>query len=246
MVKIICYLWFASVYKQMEVWMTTLLLIAVLLEALVCNLSTVPGVSAQTQDYYPWTFFKTKYRLNFGGNGIIRFPDDAYDRYWFPVQGSNSTFLSSTNSGLQILMSNKSFVPVSEVDYPPDAVMGTALTDKSGNMTIYFPDTNSYEMYMLFYYAELDPTANVTSRTYYVEVADTNTVLVNPILNQSSHYPNVLVYYGISYYDGWNILLYPDPTSPLGSLVNALEFFEIEGQMVKLTNPQDGALIIWL
>jgi hypothetical protein len=29
-------------------------------------------------------------------------------------------------------------------------------------------------------------------------------------------------------------------------LVNALEFFEIEGQMVTLTNPQDGALIIWL
>jgi len=53
MVKIICYLWFASVYKQMEVWMTTLLLIAVLLEALVCNLSTVPGVSAQTQGLWP-------------------------------------------------------------------------------------------------------------------------------------------------------------------------------------------------
>jgi hypothetical protein len=31
----------------MEVWMATLLLIAVLLEALVCSLSTVPGVSAQ-------------------------------------------------------------------------------------------------------------------------------------------------------------------------------------------------------
>jgi len=48
-VKIICYLWSASVDKQMEVWMATLLLIAVLLEALVCNLSTVPGVSAQAQ-----------------------------------------------------------------------------------------------------------------------------------------------------------------------------------------------------
>jgi len=52
-VKIICYLWFASVDEQMEVWRTTLLLIAVLLEALVCNLSTVPGVSAQAQGLWP-------------------------------------------------------------------------------------------------------------------------------------------------------------------------------------------------
>ncbi|CAK9250171.1 unnamed protein product, partial [Sphagnum jensenii] len=167
------------------------------------------------------------------------FPDDDYDRYWFPVQGSNSTFLHSTNSGIQILMANHSVLSVSELDYPPNAVMRTALTDKSGNMTIYFPDNNSYQMYMLFYYAELDPTANETSRSYYVEVADNNTVLVNPILNQSSHYPNVLVYYDISYYDGWNILLYPDPTSPLGPL----EFFEIEGQLVTLTNPQDALAI---
>jgi len=178
--------------------------------------------------------------------GYCRFPDDDYDRYWFPVQGSNSTFLNSTNSGLQILMANHSVLSASEVDYPPDAVMRTALTDKSGNMTIYFPDTNSYQMYMLFYYFELDPTANVTSRTYYVEVADNITVLVNPIRNQSSYYPNALDYYGISYYDGWNILLYPDPTSPLGPLVNAFELFQIEGEMVTLTNPQDGALIIWL
>ncbi len=46
-VKIICDLWSGSVDKQMEVWMATLLLIAVLLEVLACSLSTVPGVSAQ-------------------------------------------------------------------------------------------------------------------------------------------------------------------------------------------------------
>ncbi len=52
-VKIICYLLSASVNQKMEVWMATLLLIAVLLEALVCNLSTVPGVSAQAQGLWP-------------------------------------------------------------------------------------------------------------------------------------------------------------------------------------------------
>ncbi len=46
-VKIVCDLWSASVDKQMEVWTATLILIAVLLEALACSLSTVPGVSAQ-------------------------------------------------------------------------------------------------------------------------------------------------------------------------------------------------------
>ncbi len=52
-VKIICYLWSASVDKQMEVWMATLLLVAVLLEALVCNLSIVPGASAQDRGLWP-------------------------------------------------------------------------------------------------------------------------------------------------------------------------------------------------
>ncbi len=179
-----------------------------------------------------------------------RYPDDVYDRYWFPVQGSNSTFVQSTShSGLQILMTNHSVLPitVNGIDYPPDAVMRTALTDTSGNITIYFPDTNNYLAYLSFYFAELDPTANATSRNYYVLVPDSYPTLINPLVDQTSNGPDGAFYPNVDYYgDGWDIIVYPDPTSPLGPLVNALEFLEVRDQMVTLTNLQDGELIIWL
>ncbi len=184
-----------------------------------------------------------------------RYPDDVYDRYWFPVKASNSTFVQSTNSsGLQILMTNRSVLPMTDngEDFPPDAVMRTALTDTNGNMTISFPDMNSYEAFMSFYYAELDPTANGTSRNYYVSTSSFPLTLVNPFLNKTNSnlnaysIPNVLTSGNFLYSEGWNILLYPDPTSPLGPLVNALEFLESENQMAPLTNLQDGELIIWV
>jgi hypothetical protein len=97
------------------------------------------------------------------------------------------------------------------------------------------------------YYAELDPTANNTSRKYYVLVPEFYyPTFVNPILNQTSSFPDALL--SDLYYNGngFEIFLYPDPTSPLGPLVNALEFLEVGDQMVTLTNLQDGELIIWL
>jgi len=148
-------------------------------------------------------------------------------------------------------MTNRSVLPMTDNgnDYPPEAVMRTALTDTNGNMTIYFPDRNSYEAYVLFYYAELDPTANATSRNYYVNVPTSSyTYVVNPLnFNQtnSGYFHNVLIF-DFPYSEGWNILLYPDPASPLGPLVNALEFLEFGNQMATLTNLQDGELIIWV
>jgi len=144
-------------------------------------------------------------------------------------------------------MTNHSVLPTTDNgnDFPPDAVMRTALTDTNGNMTIYFPDTNSYNAYMSFYYAELDPTANGTSRNYYITTSSSYPLLVNPFVNQTkSNFPYVIPFTFLLYTEGWNIVLYPDPTSPLGPLVNALEFLEIENQMATLTNLRDGELII--
>jgi hypothetical protein len=138
-------------------------------------------------------------------------------------------------------------------DYPPESVMRTALTDTNGNMTIFFPDDNTCQVFMSFYYAELDPTANSTSRSYYIEPSTFFPTFVNPILNETNislntagSYPNVITFGYFLYSQGWNILLYPDPTSPLGPLVNAFEFLVSENQMATLTNLQDGELIIWV
>jgi hypothetical protein len=125
--------------------------------------------------------------------------------------------------------------------------MRTALTDTTGNMTINFPaDTNNYTAYLSLYYAELDPTANSTSRNYYVLLPGANPYLVNPLLNQSNYFLDGLFNYLDYSGNGLDILLYPDPTSPLGPLVNALEILKLGDQIVTLTNLQDGELIIWL
>jgi hypothetical protein len=128
--------------------------------------------------------------------------------------------------------------------------MRTALTDTNGNMTILFPDLNTYQVFVSFYYAELDPTANNNSRNYYVAPYGFSPCLINPILNQSNtdyNLPDALTYGLFQYSEGWNILLYPDdPPSRLGPLVNVLEFLKYEIPMAPLTNLQDGELIIWV
>ncbi|CAK9869304.1 unnamed protein product [Sphagnum jensenii] len=129
--------------------------------------STVYGFLYGTHSIY----FETKYRLNFGGDGLVRHPDDEFDRYWFPVQGSNSRFIQST-SPLQSLVASK-IVRNEGLTWgdPPAAVMDTALTS-SGEITISFPDDYNYEYILSFYYAELNSTANASSRIFYLNVQD--------------------------------------------------------------------------
>ncbi|CAN5964071.1 unnamed protein product [Sphagnum jensenii] len=98
-----------------------------------------------------------------------RHPDDEFDRYWFPIQGSNSTFIQST-SPLQTLVASK-IVGNEGIIWgePPARVMDTALTS-SGNITISFPDDYNYEYILSFYYAELNSTANASSQNFYLEI----------------------------------------------------------------------------
>jgi len=132
------------------------------------------------------------------------------------------------------------------VGEPPEAVMDTALTSFP-NMTISFPDTYSYQYVLSFYYAELDPTANATSRQFYLLMpGDRNIHLFNP-------FPMFLGHYELSWYytftPGSGIDMYEDKNSSctMGPLANALELFEIStNHMAGLTNDQDGELFISL
>ncbi|KAH8931017.1 hypothetical protein BDL97_19G000100 [Sphagnum fallax] len=121
--------------------------------------------------------------LNFGGDGLVRHPDDEFDRYWFPIQGSNSTFIQSTSPLQSLVASQVVGKGGSTWGYPPATVMDTALTT-SGNITISFPDDYNYEYILSFYYAELNSTANASSRIFYLEVQDqTVSSPLGPIAN---------------------------------------------------------------
>ncbi|CAK9869314.1 unnamed protein product [Sphagnum jensenii] len=204
--------------------------------------STVYGFLYGTHSIY----FETKYRLNFGGDGLVRHPDDEFDRYWFPVQGSNSTFIQST-SPLQSLVASK--IVRNEgltLGDPPAAVMDTALTS-SGNITISFPDDYNYEYILSFYYAELNSTANAGSRIFDLEVEapvsdyDPYFTGSNPVFSAQT-----ILYWDIAYTPGADIVVYPDQTfsSPLGPIANALETWEMStNPMATMTNNQDAIAI---
>jgi hypothetical protein len=130
--------------------------------------------------------------------------------------------------------------------------MDTALTS-SGNITITFPDDNSYQYILSFYYAELNSTANASSRNFYLRVPGipSGEVLLNPYSNDTNTVFSAVLElsWGLSYTPGMDIVLYPDQTvsSPLGPIANALETWEmITNPMATMTNNQDGELLIWL
>jgi hypothetical protein len=129
--------------------------------------------------------------------------------------------------------------------------MDTALTS-SGNITITFPDDYNYEYILSFYYAELNSTANASSRNFYLEVPGFSGVnLLNPYIQGSNSRFNPLIdlYWELPYTPGRDIVLYPDQTvsSPLGPIANALETLEMStNPLATMTNNQDGELLIWL
>ncbi len=181
-------------------------------------------------------------------SGYCRYPDDIYDRYWYP-QGSNSTFLESTTPPPQILTTNHNIDQnIISPDVIPAAVIDTALTTTGGTITIFFPDDYNYQALVIFYYAELDATANASSRQFDAQAPGFSTICFNPIVNASQFSVSYVSFGPFEYFAGWDIVLYQDQniSSPLGPLVNALEVLELsENMMAKLTNPKDGELLFY-
>jgi len=128
--------------------------------------------------------------------------------------------------------------------------MDTALTS-SGNITISFPDDYNYEYILSFYYAELNSTANASSRIFYLELPGGAYSLLNPYSASSNAVfsADMNPYWDIAYTPGADIVLFPDQTvsSPLGPIANALETWEMStNPMATMTKNQDGELLIWL
>ncbi len=195
-------------------------------------------------DYFSFCFYRIF--------GYCRHPDDEFDRYWFPIQGSNSTFIQST-SPLQSLVASKIVGDGNGIfGEPPATVLDTALTS-SGNITITFPDNYNYEYILSFYLAELNSTANASSRKFYIKVPSSSSgdVLLNPYSESENGLFSVVfdIYWGLSYTPGADIVLYQNQTvsSPLGPIANALENWEMStNPMATMTNNEDGELLILL
>ncbi|CAK9212180.1 unnamed protein product [Sphagnum troendelagicum] len=205
--------------------------------------SIVYGFLYGTQRIY----FETKYRLNFGGDGLVRHPDDEFDRYWFPIQRSNSTFIQST-SPLQTLVASKIVGNDGSVwGDPPATVMDTALTS-SGNITISFPDDYNYEYILSFYYGDLNSTTNGFYPQFSKVGQDSfsEDSAMNPYYSSNEQFSaHILLYWQLDYTPGADIVLYPDHTvSSLLGPIAALETWEMStNPMATMTNYQDAIAI---
>jgi Leucine-rich repeat (LRR) protein len=189
---------------------------------------------------YNGYYYVTQFRWNFGGNEIIRYPDDIFDHYWFPIK-SNSSYVEST-AQVEALTGT-----VVNATFPPEAVMNTALTT-NGTMTINIPSTDASNSSMtLLYMAELNPNAGNASRQFYLgepSYSLSPTWLANPFVDGGGvGGVSEIDYYGtVQNY----LLLFTNQSisTALGPLVNALEIFELsQNQSAILTNEQDTLAI---
>jgi hypothetical protein len=178
---------------------------------------------------------------------LCRFPDDSFDRYWFP-EGVNSKFVNISTTPLQSLSNVSVIIDGAVWSYPPPAVLETALTT-TNSMRISFPDTIS-EGYLGLYFAELDPTANNYSRQFEIKIPQAlESQVMNPYnLAGGLDTVYVLIFYDLLEVNYVEMMIdpYSNTSGSSGPLVNALEFCELmQNEVALLTNDQDGELSIF-
>jgi hypothetical protein len=177
---------------------------------------------------------------------LCRYPDDSFDRYWFP-EGVNSTFVNISTTPLQSLSNVSVIIDGAVTSYPPPAVLETALTT-TNSMRISFPDTIS-RGYLGLYFAELDPTANNYSRQFEIQIPQASeSAVINPYKSAGLDNISGVIFLDLLEVNYFDMIIdpYSNTSVSLGPLVNALEFCELmQNEVALLTNDQDGELSIF-
>ncbi|CAM6034643.1 unnamed protein product [Sphagnum compactum] len=193
----------------------------------------VTAPSAFEDNVYMGYYYVTQFRWNFGGNGIIRYPGDIVDHYWFPIK-SNSSYVQSTEQ-VEALTATS----IVNALFPPEAVMNTALTT-NGTMTIDMPFNHTYIWFMRLYFAELNPNASNSSREFYLGVPGySHTWVLNPLVDGGGLGGFIGIYYYGVVPNYISLFKNQSISTALGPLVNALEIFELSQNPAILTNEQD-------
>ncbi|RWR78139.1 putative LRR receptor-like serine/threonine-protein kinase isoform X3 [Cinnamomum micranthum f. kanehirae] len=170
-------------------------------------------------------------RHHFRPSGIIRFPDDAYDRLWSPW-GHNSWTLINTSSPINLKEDNGY--------QPPLSVMNTAAvipSESSWNFSFYFPtvDLNKSFQYQIFmHFAELEQLRSNELRQF--------NIFIDGVFANGPFSPVYLSADTIIFYSALNGLsrhtidLCKTTSSTLPPVLNAKETFIIQ----KLPTPTDS------
>ncbi|TXG73975.1 hypothetical protein EZV62_002554 [Acer yangbiense] len=176
------------------------------------------------------------WRLAFGTKDIVKYPDDLYDRIWFPAN-KPAVFREATSA--------VTVVNTYLDDYPPTAVLENAFIAPNTSSTILLKtglpsNFNEVQVYMSMYFAEVDELdANLQERSFnfYVNGVDVSDPIV-PL-------------YGEAIQRSWkgfassntSFALEATSNSTLPPLINALEVYTITDELTDGTSADDvGAL----
>ncbi|KAK1575712.1 hypothetical protein Q3G72_007749 [Acer saccharum] len=106
------------------------------------------------------------YSFDLGGNNDIRYPEDVFDRYWFPYNDSD-WLVMSTKSTIQSSADGSNYKV-------PDKLLQTAAASKSASVPLSLfikrnPDPDSV-CYIYFHFAEIEILDNGSNRELKIEV----------------------------------------------------------------------------
>lgn len=194
---------------------------------------------------HPWidegNFLWPALRLDLGGAKALRYPDDAYDRIWYPwpVDGTTTISTKETISNLNL--------PIK----PPQALLQTAITPTNiSNLVIPygpFGVSSAPCMYILFF-AEISANATATSRAFTVSIPNDKPLDDTPvnIYTMAGGVNKALVQYwsNMTLTDTAAVILkLTDPPTLDGPLVNGAELLWKYPELTQPTYADDAAAL---
>lgn len=186
----------------------------------------------------PGTMMRLKLRCDVGGNSLVRYPQDVFDRFWEP--NNVAVREKYINEGYPVVNLSESISTNQTPDLPPSIVMQTALvTDAYSNtieLTLENRKTLAQESLLLLYIADILP------------VHRTETISFDLLINgqKSSNSMTILQNYSAievpispsNTRTRYSMELQQAPHSTLPPIINAFEYFLIV-DTDQLTYPQD-------
>ncbi|KAJ6757277.1 CARBOHYDRATE-BINDING PROTEIN OF THE ER PROTEIN [Salix koriyanagi] len=169
-------------------------------------------------------------RVAYGADATIRYPDDSYDRIWYPA---------TVGSGVTSVASDASYIDTSNApDNPPQEVLQNAITISSTSNYISinpgFPD-QKVSIHMNLYFSEVTELDTTQKRSLKAYVD--NKPVSGPIIPPYGEVTEMSINFTAS--SNTSFLLFADPDSTLPPLVNALEAFYISDRLTDGTNSKD-------
>ncbi|KAF3778327.1 Cysteine-rich receptor-like protein kinase 10 [Nymphaea thermarum] len=175
-------------------------------------------------------------RLAFGAPSLVRYPDDSYDRLWFPFLPKNGQVMT------KIVNNTATSFATNVPDYPPAAVLSHAITPASSSGNSQLPLTSFLDAsipqplpyYLNLYYSEVTQSNSNRSFFVYLDKGSISGTIVPP-------YGSFLEFTcpNCTFAATSNLALVPTQNSTLPPIVNAMELFKFSDALVNGTYAVD-------